>query len=77
MSAAVYRVESSQPMFGPLMPIAGSKFLTLVDRTIATVLAAKSTTKPRGHEIRVIHVPTGEIVFRKTGASLALSGEDL
>jgi hypothetical protein len=28
-------------------------------------MAAKSVTTPSGEEIRVVHVPTGEIVFRK------------
>lgn len=75
--SAVYRVESYQPMFGPLMPIAGSKFHTLVDRAMATVLAAKSMTRPCGHEIRVVHMPSGEVVFRKTGACMSLVGDDL
>jgi hypothetical protein len=30
-------------------------------------LAAKSFTRPSGQEIRVVHVPTGEVVFRKRG----------
>ncbi len=66
MSTALYRLESSHPMFGPLLPVAGAKLLTLVDRALATVMAAKSVTNPLGHEIRVVHVPTGEVVFRKT-----------
>jgi hypothetical protein len=28
-------------------------------------MAAKSVTKPSGQEIRVVHVPTGEVVFTK------------
>ncbi len=77
MSAAVYRVESAHPMIGPLLPVVGAKFLHLVDRTLAIVLAAKSRTRPCGHEIRVVHVPTGKIVFRKTAACLTASVEDL
>jgi len=76
MSADVFRVESSYPMFGPLMPHSGSRFFDLVDRTMATVLAAKSQTKPRGHEIRVVHVLSGEVVFRKTDDCLSDPGED-
>lgn len=68
ISAIAYRVESSHPIKGPLLPISGARFLTLVDRALAVVLAAKSWTYPSGHEIRVVHVPTGAIVFRKTDA---------
>jgi hypothetical protein len=34
-------------------------------------MAAKSVTKPSGQEIRVVHVPTGEVVFRKAGSTRA------
>lgn len=68
LSAAIYRVESTHPIMGPLLPISGAKFLNLVDRALAVVLAAKSWTYPSGHEIRVVHVPTGVVVFRKTDA---------
>jgi hypothetical protein len=54
------------PMFGPLLPIAGAKLLMLFDSALATVIAAKSMTKPCGHEIRVVHIPSGEVTFRKT-----------
>jgi len=33
-------------------------------------MAAKSFTKPSG-EIRVVHVPTGEVVFRKAATGRA------
>jgi hypothetical protein len=69
MTAATYRIESSHPIVGPIWPGLGStKLLHLVDRAVAIVLAAKSMTRPLGHEIRVVHVPTGEIIFRKTAA---------
>jgi hypothetical protein len=58
------------------MPRSGSKFLLLVDQMMATVMAAKSRTKPCGHEIRVVHVPTGEVVFRKTDDGLSCTGDD-
>ena len=69
MSETTYRVESSHPIVGPLWPsFKASKFHTFTDRALAVVMAAKSTTSPSGHEIRVIHVPTGVIVFRKTAS---------
>ena len=77
MSTAIYRLESSHPMFGPLLPVAGAKLLTLVDRALATVMAAKSMTKPCGHEIRVVHVPTGEVIFRKTSDCTEHLGNDM
>jgi hypothetical protein len=76
ITALAYRVESSHPMMGPLLPINGSKFFRLMDRTLAVVVAAKSMTKPFGHEIRVVHVPTGQVVFRKTDAHLSPSSDD-
>jgi len=63
-------------MFGPLLPIAGAKLLTLMDRAMATVMAAKSMTRPCGHEIRVVHVPTGEVIFRKTKGCMDKVCED-
>ena len=77
MSTATYRLESSYPMFGPLLPIAGVKLLTLVDYAAATVIAAKSMTKPCGHEIRVVHIPSGEVIFRKTKDCAEYPGDDL
>lgn len=77
MSISLYRLESSHPMFGPLLPVAGIQLLNLVDRALATVMAAKSMTRPSGHEIRVVHVPSGEVVFRKTNCCLGESGDDL
>ena len=77
MPTAIYRLESSDPMFGPLLPIAGAKLLTLFDSAVATVIAAKSMTKPCGHEIRVVHIPTGEVIFRKTKECPACAGDDL
>lgn len=76
MSASAYRVESSHPIMGPLLPNSGSRFLDLADRELAIVLATKSVTKPFGHEIRVVHRPSGKVVFRKTAARLTPCCED-
>ena len=78
MSTAAYRVESFHPIMGPLLQgLVSSKFFLLADRVLAVVVAAKSFTNPSGQEIRVVHVPTGQVVFRKTGASLTECGDDL
>jgi hypothetical protein len=63
MTSADYRIESAQPIAGQFWPATGSMQLDVKDRALAISLAAKSFT--RDSEIRVVHVPTGEVVFRK------------
>jgi len=63
MTSADYRIESAQPIAGRFWPAAGTTQLAVKDRALAVSIAAKSFT--RNSEIRVVHVPTGEIVFRK------------
>lgn len=62
MTSAEYRIESSQPLAGRFWP-AGSERYAVRDRALAVSLAAKSFSS--NSEIRVVHVPTGEVVFRK------------
>ena len=77
MSTETYRIESAHPIIGPLWSgWTASKFHHVVDRANAIVLAAKSRTFPAGHEIRVVHVPSGSIVFRKTDGSLSAPVDD-
>ena len=76
MSVVAYRVESSHPLTAPFLPGAAAKCFNLVDRALAIVLATKSMTKPSGHEIRVVHIPTGEVIFRKSDAYMAPSTEE-
>jgi hypothetical protein len=35
------------------------------DRSLAVAMTAKTRTVPCGGEIRVVHAPTGEVIFRK------------
>ena len=65
MTSADYRIESSSPIASCLLPVSGAQQYLVSDRALAVTVAAKSTTRPGGQEIRVVHVPTGEIVFRK------------
>ncbi|WBY03699.1 hypothetical protein PE066_09255 [Ramlibacter tataouinensis] len=65
MTSADYRIESSYPIAGYLLPVSGAQQYFVSDRALAVSVAAKSSTRPVGQEIRVVHVPTGEIVFRK------------
>ena len=76
MLQAHYRIESSHPMVGPLLPVSVSSEFLLYDRATAVVVAAKSITNPGGHEIRVVDVRTGEIVYRKTAAFQSSKKED-
>lgn len=76
MSPADFRVESNHPITGRFWPAAGSQQYFFSNCDLAVAMAAKSGTKPSGQEIRVVHVPTGEVVFRKSAAMRAESGDD-
>ena len=76
MASADYRIESTQPIAGRLWPAAGAQQYVVSDRALAVALAAKSFT-PSGQEIRVVHVPTGEVVFRKAAVPREAWAEDL
>lgn len=76
MTSADYRIESSHPLSSRLMPSAGAEHYLVNNRALAVALAAKSFTRPSGQEIRVVHVPTGEIVFRKASAVRPESGDE-
>jgi len=75
MGTADYRIESNRPIAGHLWPAAGSQQYVVSDRALAVALAAKSFTSEE-EEIRVVHVPTGEVVFRKPAAMQRAAGED-
>lgn len=68
MTPADYRIESSHPIQHPWLPVREAQQHFVSDRALAVTMAAKSTTRPSGKEIRVVHVPTGEVVFRKPAA---------
>ena len=63
MTSPEYRIESSRPIAGRFWPVDGSRHYAVKDRALAVSLAAKSFS--HDSEIRVVHVPTGEVVFRK------------
>lgn len=69
MTSGDYRIESSHPIASLLLPTSGEQQYFVSDRALAVTVAAKSTTRPTGQEIRVVHVPTGEVVFRKRSIS--------
>jgi hypothetical protein len=71
---AEYRIESNQPIAGLLWPAQGSQAYSVRDRELAIALAAKSFT--HDSDIRVVHVPTGEIVYTKPAAQRAPWAEE-
>jgi len=77
MSPADFRVESSHPITGRLWPATGRQEYFFNNRDLAVAMAAKSVTKPSGQEIRVVHVPTGEVVFRKPASPRAEWGDEV
>jgi len=77
MNSADYRIESSHPIASLLLPASGAQQYFVSDRALAVTVAAKSTTWPVGQEIRVVHVPTGEVVFRKRSISRPEHPDDL
>lgn len=76
MTSGDYRIESSHPIASLLLPTSGRQQYFVSDRALAVALAAKSTTRPTGQEIRVVHVPTGEVVFRKRSVTRAEQSEE-
>jgi hypothetical protein len=76
MTSADFRIESSHPIASRLLPVSGGQAYLVSDRALAVTVAAKATTWPGGQEIRVVHVPTGEVVFRKeSGLRIETSDE--
>ena len=65
MASAQYRIESNRPLSGKWLPLCGDPPWLVVDRGLAVSLAAKNFRTESGQEIRVVHVPTGEIVYSK------------
>jgi hypothetical protein len=59
-----YRIRSSAPIRGALWPQPGARELDVAERCLAVSIAAKSRTEP-GAAIEVIHVGSGQVVYRK------------
>jgi hypothetical protein len=66
MASDEYRIESNQPIRLRLPADARPSRCLFSDRSLAVAVAAKSVISVSGEEVRVVHVPTGEVVFRKT-----------
>jgi hypothetical protein len=64
-----FRIESNRTLKSPHWAGGDSATATneimVHDRSLAVAMAAKTRTVPCGGEIRVVHTPTGEVIFRK------------
>lgn len=76
MTSAEYRIESNRPLSGRLVPLQGDRQVLVGNRGLAVSLAAKNFRTESGQEIRVVHVPTGEIVYRKKEGRPAAGGDE-
>ena len=76
MTANEFRIESNHPISGWLVSGSGFQQSLFGDRAVAVGMAAKSVTKSSGQEIRVVHVPTGEVVFRKSASTCPESSDE-
>ncbi len=57
-----YRIESKHPVINRLLPRTGVRQL-FTDPSQAVAIAAKCVPNPFGDEVRVVHVPSGEVIF--------------
>ena len=76
MPHADYRIESAHSIAGALLPASGLSMYLVRDGSVAVVMAAKCVTIPEGEEVRVVHIPTGEVIFRKSTAPTLPLGDD-
>ena len=67
MVSAQYRIETRDSLMGSLIPSPNFSHL-YADCSLAVAVAVKSVADPTRQEVRVVHIPSGEIVFRTTGA---------
>lgn len=63
--ASEFRIESNRMLRNPHWAMATGKEMLVHERSLAVAMAAKTRTVPCGGEIRVVHTPTGEVIFRK------------
>ncbi|WP_041388881.1 hypothetical protein [Polaromonas sp. JS666] len=68
MSSAQFRIESRDPLSGSLLPCSSFKPL-YGNCSLAVAVAVKSVADPTRQQVRVVHVPSGEIVFQTTPPS--------
>lgn len=67
MNQPLYRLECRHPIEGRLIPMPSATQHFFNDRSLAISMAVKSLTTPGGEEVRVVHVPSEEVIFRIGG----------
>jgi hypothetical protein len=60
-----FKIVSNRMLRSPHWPVPGGNEIVVHDRSLAVAMAAKTKTVPCGGEIRVVHTPSGEVIFRK------------
>jgi hypothetical protein len=58
-----YRIESRDPVSDSLLVSPNLSHL-YADASLAIAVAVKSVSDPTTQEVRVVHIPTGEVVFK-------------
>ena len=66
MMTSGFRIESNQPLSSHLLPVKPVPTL-FQDASLAIAVAVKSARRPLGQVVRVVHVPSGEVVFSAGG----------
>ena len=75
MASVEYCIESNHPIVNRLLPQSEVQ-QCFMDASQAVAMAAKCVPNPFGEEVRVVHVPTGEVIF-KAGTPLGRSRSGL
>lgn len=68
MVPAQFRIESRDPLTGSLLPSPNFNHLYR-HASLAVAVAVKSVADPTRQEVRVVHIPSGEIVFKSTATA--------
>jgi hypothetical protein len=63
MVSADFRIESNHPIVNRFLPQTGACH-TFTDPSLAVAIAAKCVPNSFGDEVRVVHLPSGEVIFR-------------
>ena len=58
-----YRIESRDPISDSLL-VSPNLSRLYADASLAIAVAVKSVSDPTTQEVRVVHIPTGEVVFK-------------
>ena len=65
MAVDQYRIESANALKGSLLPSSNFQHL-YTNPSLAVAVAVKSMSDPTHHEVRVVQVSSGEIIFHTT-----------